>query len=55
VLRPITVRGAAGVLILVNSRPVTLLTFTVRDRHVSRMSSLTDPDRLARIVPAWAA
>jgi RNA polymerase sigma-70 factor (ECF subfamily) len=55
VLRPITVRGAAGVLILVNSRPVTLLTFTVRDRLISQISSLTDPDRLARIMPDWAA
>jgi RNA polymerase sigma factor (sigma-70 family) len=54
VLRPITVRGAAGVLILVQDRPVMIMAFTVRDGLVTEIRSLTDPNRLAQIVPSWA-
>jgi RNA polymerase sigma-70 factor, ECF subfamily len=54
VLRPITVRGAAGVLILVNDRPVMVMAFTVRDGLVTELRSVTDPDRLVQIVPSWA-
>jgi RNA polymerase sigma factor (sigma-70 family) len=54
-LLPVTVRGGAGVLILINDRPVTLLAFTVRDRHITHISSTADPDRLAQIVPSWVA
>ena len=54
VLRPITVRGAAGVLILVHNRPVTIMAFTVRDGLVAEIRAVTDPDRLAQLVPSWA-
>src|SRR4029450_13293483 len=53
VLRPITVRGAAGVLILVHNRPVTIMAFTVRDGLVTEIRAVTDPDRLAQLVPSW--
>lgn len=55
VLRPITVRGAAGVLILVNDRPITIMAFTVQDGLVTEIRSVTDPDRLPQIIPPWAA
>lgn len=54
VLRPITVRGAAGVLIVVGERPVTVMAFTVRDDLVTEIRTVTDPDRLGRLVPSWA-
>jgi RNA polymerase sigma factor (sigma-70 family) len=53
VLRPITVRGAAGALIVINDRPVTVMAFTVRDGLVTNIRSVTDPDRLTQIVPSW--
>jgi RNA polymerase sigma-70 factor (ECF subfamily) len=53
VLRPITVRGAAGVLILIAGRPVTLMAFTVRDGSITQIRSIVDPGRLAQIVPSW--
>jgi RNA polymerase sigma-70 factor (ECF subfamily) len=55
VLRPITVRGAAGVLILVHNRPITIMAFTVRDGLVAEIRAVTDPDRLAQLVPSWVA
>ena len=54
-LQPITLRGAAGVLILVNDRPITVLAFTIRDGLITKVRSLTDANRLAQIVPSWAA
>jgi RNA polymerase sigma-70 factor, ECF subfamily len=54
VLRPITVRGAAGVLILVGDRPVTLIAFTVRNGLIAKIRSIVDPERLAQIIPSWA-
>jgi RNA polymerase sigma factor (sigma-70 family) len=55
VLRPVTARGAAGVLIVLDGRPVSVMTFTVQDGLITEMRSVTDPDRLAQIVPSWAA
>jgi RNA polymerase sigma-70 factor, ECF subfamily len=54
-LRPVTVRGAAGVLIFVNDLPVTMLVFTVRNGLVTKIRSINTPERLAQIVPSWAA
>jgi RNA polymerase sigma-70 factor (ECF subfamily) len=53
VLRPVTVGGAAGVLILVRDRPVTVLAFTVQGGLITGIRSVTDPDRLAQIIPSW--
>ncbi|MGH2892972.1 MAG: hypothetical protein ACRDPM_06860 [Solirubrobacteraceae bacterium] len=55
VLRPITIRGAAGVLILVHDRPAMIMAFTVQDGLVTTIRSVNDPERLMRIVPSWAA
>lgn len=54
VLRPVTARGAPGVLIVLEGRPVSVMTFTVQDGLITEMRSVTDPDRLAQIVPSWA-
>jgi RNA polymerase sigma-70 factor (ECF subfamily) len=54
ILQPITLRGTPGVLILVNNRPITILAFTVRDGLVTEIRSVTDPGRLAQIIPSWA-
>ena len=55
VLEPITLRGAPGVLIVVNDRPIMVVAFTIQDRLITKVTSLTDPNRLAKIVPTWAA
>ena len=55
VLQPITLRGAPGVMIVVNERPITVLAFTIRDGLVTKVRSLNHPSRLAQIVPSWAA
>ena len=54
VMRPITARGATGVLLVVDGRPVTVMTFTVQEGRITAMRSVTDPGRLAQIVPSWA-
>jgi RNA polymerase sigma-70 factor (ECF subfamily) len=54
-LRPITVRGAASMLILVGDRPVMIMAFTIRDRLITELRSLTDLLLLAQIIPSWAA
>ncbi|QKW39071.1 sigma-70 family RNA polymerase sigma factor [Actinomadura sp. NAK00032] len=52
---PALLDGVPGVLITVNGRPVTVLAFTVVDGAVTAIRGLTDPARLARIVPSWVA
>jgi RNA polymerase sigma-70 factor (ECF subfamily) len=54
VMRPVTARGAAGVLIVVDGRPVSVMTFAVQEGLITEMRSVTDPGRLAQIVPSWA-
>ena len=54
-LRPITVRGAPGVLILVRGRPITVMAFTVHAGLITEIRAVTDPDRLMQIVPSWVA
>jgi RNA polymerase sigma factor (sigma-70 family) len=54
VLRPVTARGTAGVLIVLGGRPVSVITFTIQEGLITEMRSVTDPDRLAQIVPSWA-
>jgi RNA polymerase sigma-70 factor, ECF subfamily len=55
VLRPVAVRGAAGMLILFDGRPVSVIAFTVRHGLITQMRSFNDPHRLAQIVPSWVA
>ncbi|MGD0556423.1 MAG: sigma-70 family RNA polymerase sigma factor [Streptosporangiaceae bacterium] len=52
-VHPALVDGVPGVLITVNGRPVTVMAFTVADGAITVIRSLTDPDRLAQIVPSW--
>jgi RNA polymerase sigma-70 factor (ECF subfamily) len=55
VLRPVTVRGAAGMLILLHDRPISVVAFTVRHGLITEMRWFNDPDRLAQIIPSWVA
>ena len=54
VIRPVTVRRSAGMLIILDGRPMFVITCTVQDGLITAMRSVTDPDRLAQIVPSWA-
>jgi RNA polymerase sigma factor (sigma-70 family) len=53
--RPALVDGVPGALIFVGGRPVTVIAFTVADGAITAIRALTDPDRLAQIVPSWVA
>jgi hypothetical protein len=55
VLRPVTVRGASGMLVLLDDRPISVIAFTVRKGLITEMRSFNDPERLAQIVPSWVA
>jgi RNA polymerase sigma-70 factor (ECF subfamily) len=47
--------GAPGVLITVGGRPVMIMAFTVADGSITAIRTLTDPDRLAQVIPSWVA
>ena len=55
VAHPALVDGAPGVLITVDGRPVTVMAFTVTDAAITLIRTLTDPARLAQVVPSWVA
>lgn len=46
-VRAATVNGAAGAVILVNGRPVSIMAFVVRDGRVATIDVLADPVRIA--------
>jgi RNA polymerase sigma-70 factor (ECF subfamily) len=52
---PVLVDGLPGVLITADGQPVTVMAFTVTDGAITAIRVLTDPDRLAQIVPSWVA
>jgi RNA polymerase sigma-70 factor (ECF subfamily) len=54
-LRPVSVRGAVGTLVLLDDRPISVVAFTVRHGRITDVRSFNDPDRLAQIVPSWVA
>ena len=54
VMRPVTVRQSAGVLIVLDGRPMFVLTFTVQDGLITEIRSVNHPERLSLIVPSWA-
>lgn len=54
VMRPVTVRQSTAVLIVLDGRPMFVLTFTVQDGLITEVRSVDDPGRLAQIVPSWA-
>ena len=54
-VHPVLADGLPGVLITVGGRPVTVMAFTVADGAITAIRALTDPDRLAQVVPSWVA
>ncbi|MBO0824085.1 MAG: sigma-70 family RNA polymerase sigma factor [Actinobacteria bacterium] len=54
-VRPALVDGLPGVLVIVGGRPVTVMAFTVAGGAITAIHVLTDPDRLAQVVPSWIA
>ena len=55
IAHPALIDGAPGVLITVGGRPVMVMAFTVADGAITAIRTLTDPDRLAQVVPSWVA
>jgi RNA polymerase sigma-70 factor (ECF subfamily) len=49
VVHPALVNGAAGVVITLRGRPVTVVAFTVRGDRIVAIDGLADPDRLAAL------
>jgi RNA polymerase sigma-70 factor (ECF subfamily) len=54
-VHPALVDGDPGGLITVGGRPVAVVAFTVADGAIIAIRSLTDPARLAQVVPSWVA
>jgi len=54
-VHPALVDGVPGVLVTMGGRPVTVMAFTVADGVITVIRTLTDPDRLAQVVPSWVA
>jgi RNA polymerase sigma factor (sigma-70 family) len=52
---PALVDGLPGVLVTVGGRPVTVMAFTITGGVITAIRVLTDPDRLAQVVPSWVA
>jgi RNA polymerase sigma-70 factor, ECF subfamily len=52
---PAVIDGVPGVLITVGGRPVTVIAFTVTGGAITAIRVLTDPGRLAEVVPSWVA
>ncbi|MEQ7128105.1 sigma-70 family RNA polymerase sigma factor [Actinopolymorpha sp. B11F2] len=52
---PAVVDGVPGVLVTVDGRPVSVMAFTVTGGAVTVIRLLSDPDRLAQVVPSWVA
>ncbi|GGX83246.1 RNA polymerase sigma factor SigJ [Streptomyces hiroshimensis] len=47
--RPALINGAAGVVVVVNGNPVSVMAFTVTDGRITTIEVLSDPDRLRRL------
>jgi hypothetical protein len=52
---PALVNGIPGVLITAGGRPVAIMAFTVTGGAITAIRALTDPGRLAQVVPSWVA
>jgi RNA polymerase sigma factor (sigma-70 family) len=52
---PAVVDGLPGILVTIDGQPVTVMAFTVVNGAVTAIRALTDPGRLAQIVPSWVA
>ena len=51
-LRPALVNGAAGVVVTVRGRPITVMGFTVADGKIAEIDAIADPERVRKIVAA---
>jgi RNA polymerase sigma factor (sigma-70 family) len=54
-VHPVVVDGAPGILITRGGRPLTVIVFTVTGGTITAIRTLTDPPRLAQVVPSWVA
>lgn len=48
-LRPALINGAAGVVIIVKGRPISIMGFTVRDNRIVEIDAIADPERVRRL------
>jgi RNA polymerase sigma-70 factor (ECF subfamily) len=46
---PAGINGAAGVIVVVDGKPFSLMAFTVRGGRVVEIDAVTDPDRLRQL------
>jgi len=51
-LRPALVNGAAGVLVTLDGRPMTVMGFTVVEGKIVEIDAIADPERVRRIASA---
>jgi RNA polymerase sigma-70 factor (ECF subfamily) len=51
-LHPALVNGAAGVVVTVRGRPLTVMGFTVADGRIAEIDAIADPDRVRKIAAA---
>jgi len=54
-VHPAVVDGHAGLLVMVDGQPVTVIAFSIANGAITAIRALTDPGRLAQIVPSWVA
>ena len=54
-LHPALVGGAAGVVVTVRGRPVTVMGFTIADGKIAEIDAIAEPDRVRRIAAAVLA
>ena len=51
-LRPALVNGAAGAVVFMRGRPVTVIGFTVTEGKIAEIDAIADPERIAKITAA---
>jgi RNA polymerase sigma-70 factor, ECF subfamily len=51
-LRPTLVNGAAGVVVVLDGRPLSVMGFTVSDDRIVEIDAIADPERVRRIAEA---
>ena len=54
-VHPAVVDGLPGLLVTIDGQPHTVLAVTVTNGVITKIRSMTDPGRLAQIVPSWVA
>ena len=54
-VHPAVVDGLPGLLVTIDGQPHTVLAVTVANGLITKIRSMTDPGRLAQIVPSWVA